>query len=139
MPNNIDNQLENIQMYQNFSELPDEQLKEIQEEIKEYVEEDNIYDKIKQMIEKIEKERLKEIFYWRLYYLLDNEDNLTDLGNYYELLYTHHYLKALKLFISLPNSIQKKNEIFSKNEKAKEYLKHFEYFVKKRKWLKWIK
>ena len=80
---------------------------------------------------RLEDERLREKFYWELYFLVDKDDNLTILGEYYTLIYTHHYLKALKLFLSFSDTLRDKNKVFFKNEKAMEYLEHFRNFVKK--------
>ena len=131
MQNNLDtDQLRQEQMYEVFKDMSDEELESFQKSLKKYSEENHQLDNLKIALERIENERLREQFYWRLYYLIDEEDELTKLGYYYKLLYTHHYLKALKLYISMSDSLHEKNKVFTKNEKAIEYLGHFQYYVK---------
>ncbi|MBR3897803.1 MAG: hypothetical protein IKJ43_00805 [Bacilli bacterium] len=127
-------ELKEAQMYEYFNSLSSEELEEVIEEIKndDNLKEDSEYIiDLNNVMKRLEDERLREKFYWELYFLVDKDDNLTILGEYYTLIYTHHYLKALKLFLSFSDTLRDKNKVFFKNEKAMEYLEHFRNFVKK--------
>lgn len=72
----------------------------------------------------------RDRFYFELYYLVDKEGELTSLGQYYELIYTHHYLKAFKKYMEFSDSLRERNEVFKKNDKALEYLMRFKSNIK---------
>lgn len=67
----------------------------------------------------------REKFYFELYYLIDSDGNLTSLGQFYEYIFTHHYIKAVKMYMGFSDYLKSKNNVFRTNEKAIEYLKYF--------------
>ena len=73
--------------------------------------------------------KYRDEIYFRLYYLIDDDNNLTKLGEYYSLIFSHHYIKAIKLYMSFSNAIREKENVFRKNDKAMEYLEHFRKYI----------
>jgi len=119
------------QMYEYFKSLDDEKqasiIEEVYNNLDEYSIEDlNFLSIFANVLERINEDLMyREKFYFELYYLIDKEGNLTTLGKYYEQIFTHHYIKALKMYMNFSDSLKSKNEVFQKNEKAIEYLEYF--------------
>lgn len=86
-------------------------------------------DELLNVKERLLNERIRDKYYWEIYYLIDKEDNLTTLGKFYAYIFTGHYIKALKLYLNFTESIRNKNKVLYKNEKANEYLKRFGNFI----------
>lgn len=134
--NNVDiRKLKENQMYEYFKSLSLEKQAEALEEIMNNIDDykDDIYfiENLNNVTQRLKEDLiLREKYYWNIYYLIDDDENLTKLGEFYELLFTHHYIKALKLYLTFTKALHNKNKVLYKNEKANEYLNHFGRFVK---------
>lgn len=71
----------------------------------------------------------RDKFYFELYNLIDKDGNLTPLGEYYEYIFTHHYIKAIKKYMKFSKGLRERNEVFKKNDKALEYLEYFKNHI----------
>lgn len=101
------------------------------QDLEEYQEDEELIYIIDNFIQRLEEDLMyRQTFYWKIYNLIDDDNNYTNLGQLYKDLYTHHYLKALKLYLNFSNSEKDKNRVLYKNEKAYEYLQYFKYFIK---------
>ncbi len=122
------------ELYEYIKSLPKEERINAIEEIYQSLENEEETDSnecFNNVIAKLEEDMiLREKFYFELYYLIDKDSKLTKLGQFYKYVFTSHYIKAFKLYLTFSETLKEKNKIFKKNERANQYLYFFKYYVK---------
>lgn len=124
-------ELKEDQMYEYLKSLDNDEkeevIKKIYDNLDDYSCGDlNFLQIFSNVLERINDDLLsRERFYFELYYLIDSDGNLTSLGQYYEYIFTHHYIKAFKMYMGFSDYLKSKNNVFRKNDKAIEYLEYF--------------
>ena len=123
------------ELYEYIKSLPKEDqyyaVEEIYQNLDNIENEDTYIQNFNNVIERLEDDmKQREKFYFKLYYLIDEDNNLTKLGKFYKNVFKCHYIKALKIYMTFSKTLKEKNKIFKKNEKAYEYLQYFKYNIK---------